>query len=135
MVPESTYLFADILLATGRRISRSQAVEFVQDRCSEKMTNIAKLAIQLNKSIGSSTTSSDLCPMSIQPNDRFDPEWMEDTHGRDSPQGTKRGGMVLGTTDLGLARWAKSTSGQFDRSLLLKPKIALHSMIKDSKEQ
>lgn len=131
----STSVLADVLVVAGCKSNHSEAQEAVQNQFGERLTTVTRRAIQLNKQIGVNMTSADLLPMSIQPSDNFNPDWMDDTYGRHPAQDRGRADVVIGTTDLGLFRWEKSPSGQFDRILLLRPKVVLRSAVVEERER
>lgn len=101
-------------MVIGRRASFSDAVVAVQ-RFGEKLTSVTQMAIQLNMAIGMNITSADIYPILHQFNERFEPNWMDNTHAsaRHPQKNAGKEEYVLGTTDLGLSRSEKFFSGSF----------------------
>lgn len=100
--------------------------EFTQ-KFGERVSNIVKMAVRLNKVIGEEVTSADLWPTHGTAGEKFDDDTMEDFEG----QSDQAGKPVLCTTALGLARSERVAVGdtpEFKYTILKKPKIALESV-------
>jgi hypothetical protein len=137
LVPHIADSLVDILLVAGLRATSEQIHDVVMTTFGEKLTTIVRLALGLNWVIGKEITSADLDPITIKNKEVFDPATMVDVNG----EGERKveGGTVvehvLCTTDLGLQRVAKlSKEGEtpWQTTLLLKPKVALESVMENS---
>ncbi|KAF7982964.1 hypothetical protein HWV62_24546 [Athelia sp. TMB] len=142
LVPHLANYFVEILLVAGVPASEEAIHEIVMRDFADKMTEIVRLALALNWVTGREITSADLEPYIILWDTVFDPTAMEDLH--EEPAHLKPKALedvikeedhVLCTTDLGLRRIVKlpkdkgGAGGDIQTTVLLKPKVALHSVI------
>ncbi|KAI6124647.1 hypothetical protein EV401DRAFT_2068688 [Pisolithus croceorrhizus] len=100
--------------------------EFTQ-KFGERVSNIVKMAVRLNKIIGEEVTSADLWPTHGAAGEKFDSDTMDDFEGPSDQTGKP----VLCTTALGLARSEKlavTDAAEFKYTVLKKPKVALESV-------
>lgn len=134
----------NVLLIAGlnrRRLSGSPVHthtslhEKVTESFAGQLHVVLSLARRLNKAVGEQVTSCDLETLYISPNVVFNPVTMEDTAGPQSPNATPKNTpeIVLCTTDLGLVRAEKVplTRGEWNESVLMKPKVMLVSGVRD----
>ncbi|KAG6334777.1 hypothetical protein ID866_4310 [Astraeus odoratus] len=101
--------------------------EFTQ-KFGERVSNIVKMAVRLNKVMGEEVTSADLWPTHGAAGDKFDSAAMEDFESQVEDQTEK---PVLCTTALGLYRSEKVGVGdafEFKNAVLKKAKVALESI-------
>jgi hypothetical protein len=130
LVPHIADTLVDVLLVAGLKATREQILQEIMNTFGEKLMIVVRAALALNWVIGKDITSADLEPMTVLSETAFDSALMEDVNG----EGASRAAVehVLCTTDLGLQRVVK-TSKEGDSaaqtSMLLKPKVALESMI------
>jgi len=120
----------DVLLVAGLKATREQILQEVMNTFGDKLMIVVRTALALNWVIGKDITSADLEPMTVVSEAVFDSALMEDVNGEVASRAAIE--YVLCTTDLGLQRVVK-TSKEGDSaaqtSMLLKPKVALESMI------
>ena len=130
LVPNIANTLADVLIVAGLRATHDQIYEEVMTRFGEKLTNVTRAALALNRVIAKEITSADLEPISVSWDTAFDSAAMDDINGE---EGLKAGvEQVLCTTDLGLQRVVKLSKGdetEWQTTMLLKPKVALESTI------
>lgn len=130
LVPHIADTLVDVLLVAGLKATHEHIHTEVMTTFGEKLTIVVRAALALNWVIGKDITSADLEPTTVLWNSVFDPAIMDDVN---SAGGLKTGvEHVLCTTDLGLQRIVKSSKeGEpaWQTSMLLKPKVALESMI------
>lgn len=120
---------ADVLLVAGLKATHEHIHEEVMTTFGEKLTIVVRAALALNWVIGKDITSADLEPITVLWQSVFDSAVMEDVNGGGLKVGVEH---VLCTTDLGLQRVVKSSKegeSEWQTSMLLKPKVALESMI------
>ena len=94
---------------------------------SNSIRTITNLALRLNQTIGEGIISSDLEVMCVRGDVAFIPENMEDISGDNASTADR----VLCTTDLGLQQGSRETNGNRKKVLLLKPKVALESLMNE----
>ncbi|KAF7969623.1 hypothetical protein HWV62_26799 [Athelia sp. TMB] len=146
LVPHLANYFVEILLVAGVPASEEAIHEIVMRDFADKMTKIVRLALALNQATGREITSADLEPYIILWDTVFDPTAMEDLYKEPAhwkPKALediiKEEDHVLCTTDLGLRRIVKlpknkdGTGGDIQTTVLLKPKVVLHSAIQGFK--
>jgi len=131
LVPHIAHALVDVLLVAGLKATQEHINEEVMAKFGEKLTVIARAALALNLAIGKDITSADLEPIMVSWDTVFDSAVMADIN---DDERLKAGvEHVLCTTDLGLQRVVKSSKegepAWETSSLLLKPKVALESMI------
>ncbi|KDQ59136.1 hypothetical protein JAAARDRAFT_192678 [Jaapia argillacea MUCL 33604] len=132
---------ADVLVIAGCPESWEQVRTILRDEFKGKLQSIVELALRLNKVIKEETTSCDMESIWEVPGTQFDLGKMDDMDG-DSPRAAKRRRMSLAaqvacTTELGLRRMVRVPATEdgpegkvrWEETLLLKPKIALQSMM------
>jgi predicted nucleic acid-binding Zn-ribbon protein len=120
----------DILIMAGYQGSHQAAVEKVFGTFSDKINVIITASLRLNLAIGEEISSCDLEPMGVQAGDLFDPSKMDDIGGDHGFRKTED--RVLCTTEVGLRRVQKQTKenrSSIETKLLLKPKVALESIV------
>ncbi|KAF8058634.1 hypothetical protein FPV67DRAFT_1455170 [Lyophyllum atratum] len=116
--------FVNILIAAEVTQQHSELQEAIESRFAKRIAIIVKGAQRLRRAIGEEITSCDFeCP--------FNPTQMDDTFASSFEKGRDEPEPVLCTTELGLARVVKMPGkvGEWDESVLLRPKIALKSGI------
>ncbi|OJA20120.1 hypothetical protein AZE42_04093 [Rhizopogon vesiculosus] len=127
--------FANIMLAAGCSASPDVLRASAEKKLSDRIVLLFKLATQLKKIIMEEITSTDLRTVTISGGVVYSAEVMEDAYvdGDPAPSGVR----VLCTTNLGLNRTTRlATSGetQWDNKLLLKPKVALETVVNSMDE-
>ncbi|KAF8161577.1 hypothetical protein B0H34DRAFT_653515 [Crassisporium funariophilum] len=121
--------FANILVAAGLKDTPAALHEQIMTCFGERIQLVMKYAQQLNKKIGEGITSCDLEALYIAPDVTYNSGSMEDYLGADDLSPAKPQEQVLCTTDLGLVRAEKvsGTTGEWQESVLLRPKVVLPS--------
>ncbi|KAG2153163.1 hypothetical protein DEU56DRAFT_773432 [Suillus clintonianus] len=122
--------FSNIMLAAGCSLAPDILRASVEKKLSDRIVLLFKLAMQLNKIVMEEITSADLKPVIVPIGITYSAERMEDAYVDGYP--ATGGVRVLCTTDLGLGRMTRlATSGdkQWDSKLLLKPKVALETVV------
>lgn len=129
-LPHLTRYFSNIMLAAGCSVAPDILRASVEKKLSERIVLLFKLALQLNKIVMEEITSADLITVTVPFETTYSAEQMEDAYVDGDP--ATGGVRVLCTTDLGLRRMTRmATSGekQWDDKLLLKPKVALKTVV------
>ncbi|KAF5374677.1 hypothetical protein D9615_008989 [Tricholomella constricta] len=123
--------FVNILLAADVAQQRSELQEAIESRFAERVGVIVKGAQTLRKAIGEEITSSDFEIVYVAHDSPFNPSAMDDAFASDFEKGRDKPEPVLCTTELGLTRVVKVPGrvGEWDETVLLRPKIALKSGI------
>ncbi|KAG5644299.1 hypothetical protein DXG03_008717 [Asterophora parasitica] len=123
--------FVNILLTAKVAQDRSDLQEAIESRFAERVNVIVKGAQRLRKAIGEEVTSSDFEVLWIPHDNLFNPSAMDDAFTSDLEKGRNVQEPILCTTELGLARVVKvpGKGGEWDTTVLLRPKIALKSGI------
>ncbi|KAL4079083.1 hypothetical protein J3A83DRAFT_4086424 [Scleroderma citrinum] len=122
-----------IMVAAGCTKNYDDAYRHFTQKFGERVSNVVKMAVRLNKVMGEEVSSADLWPTHAAAGDKFDEVTMEDFEGQDNQAGK----LVLCTTALGLYRSEKvivGDSAEFKNAVLKRPKVALES-VADSLEQ
>lgn len=122
--------FANIMLAAGCSASPDALRASAEKKLSDRIVLLFKMATQLKKIVMEEITSADLRTVIVSGGVVYSAEEMEDAYVDGDP--ATDGVRVLCTTDLGLSRTTKlATSGekQWDNKLLLKPKVALETVV------
>jgi hypothetical protein len=118
------------MLAAGCSVEPEILRASVEKKLSDRIVLLFKLALQLNKIMMEEITSADLTTVTVPFETTYSVEQMEDAYVDGEP--AAGGVRVLCTTDLGLRRITRlATSGdkQWDDKLLLKPKVALKTVV------
>lgn len=124
----------DILLTAGCTAPKSDIGSALSSKFAEKLAFLVSLALRVNKIVGEDVTSGDFEVLAVPPGDTFDVIAMEDSY---EDGGSVRGrgnntSKVLCATDLGLrkkTRVGMTGEKQWEINVLLKPKVALESVI------
>lgn len=122
--------FSNIMLAAGCSVAPEILYASVDKKLSDRIVLLFKLALQLNKIVMEEITSADLRIATVPFETTYSAEQMEDAYADGDP--ATGGVRVLCTSDLGLRRITRlTTSGenQWDDKLLLKPKVALKTVV------
>ncbi|KAF9236020.1 hypothetical protein BU15DRAFT_50682 [Melanogaster broomeanus] len=127
---------SDILLAAGCTASKSDIVSAISSKFRDKISFLVSLAIRVNKIVGEDVTSGNLEVVAVRPETTFDATSMEDSYDDGSSPQARGGSMptVLCATDLGLRKMTRvgmtgEKEKQWDIKVLLKPKVALKSVV------
>ncbi|KAN0081721.1 hypothetical protein V8E55_009345 [Tylopilus felleus] len=125
---------ADILLTTGCTAPKSDITSALTSKFAEKLSFLVSLAMRVNKIVGEDVTSGDFEVLAVPPATAFDVTAMEDSYddGRSSKAKGNNIPKVLCATDLGLrkkTRMGMTGEKQWETKVLLKPKVALESVI------
>lgn len=129
-MPHLTAYFCNIMLAAGCSAAPDILRASVEKKLSDRIVLLFKLALQLNKIVMEEITSADLRTVTVPSETTYSVEQMEDAYVDGDP--ATGGVRVLCTTDIGLMRITRmATSGekQWDEKLLLKPKVALKTVV------
>lgn len=126
--------FGDILLTAGCTAPKSDISLALSSKFTEKLSFLVSLAMRVNKIVGEDVTSGDFEVLAIPPGTAFDVTTMEDSY---DDGGSAKGrednvSKVLCATDLGLrkkTRMGMTGEKQWETKVLLKPKVALESVI------
>jgi hypothetical protein len=127
---------ANVYHLSGFKADRKQLLELLEIKYGKRLQTITELALHLNRVIGEEVTSAELSPIAVRYDAVYDPSYMEDALSLDGI--STAGQLVLCTTDLGLLRCEKktnSTGHAFSETILLKPKVALCSLLDSLEEQ
>ena len=121
--------FVNILLTAGAHQNQKALHDLIVSSYAERINVIVKDAQALRKAIGEDITSCDFEIIFVPQDKLFDPSKMDDSFASGFEKGREDREPVLCTTDLGLARSAKvpGKTGEWERAVLLRPKIALQS--------
>jgi len=134
LTSDMAHAFACIALTAGLKGSLNAVFEKIMARFGERIGVVMKTAQRLNKTIGEGVTSCDLEALYIAPDVLYSADTMDDALGPTPTTPTSDtvpagGEAILCTTDLGLVRAEKVSGsiGEWRESVLLKPKVVLHS--------
>ncbi|KAG0708568.1 hypothetical protein DFH29DRAFT_423639 [Suillus ampliporus] len=134
VTPHLVRHLTNIMLAAGCSAAPDVLRASVEKKLSDRIGLLVKLAMQLNKIVMEEITSADLKTVTVPGGFAYSAD-MEDAYVDGDP--AIGGVRVLCTTDLGLSRITRlATSGdkQWDRKLLLKPKVALETVVNSMDE-
>jgi hypothetical protein len=123
------------MLAAGCSASPDVLRTSAGKKLNDRIKLLFKLAIQLKKIMMEEITSANLKTVTVSGGVAYSAEEMEDAYVDGNP--ATGGVRVLCTTDLGLSRTTRlATSGenQWDIKLLLKPKVALETVVNSMDE-
>jgi len=123
------------MLAAGCSASPDVLRTSAGKKLNDRIKLLFKLAIQLKKIMMEEITSANLNTVTVSGGVAYSAEEMEDAYVDGNP--ATSGVRVLCTTDLGLSRTTRlATSGenQWDIKLLLKPKVALETVVNSMDE-
>lgn len=123
---------AKIFVVAGLREDPATVHERIMNKFGKTISRLMAQAQHLNKKIGEGVTSCDMEALYIAPNVAYDSSMMEDVIGTPSSKEARVAHeAILCTTDLGLVRAEKisGTVGEWQESVLLKPKVMLYSGI------
>lgn len=118
------------MLVAGCSVAPDILRASVEQKLSDKIVLLFKQALQLKKIMMEEITSADLRTVTVPFETTYSAEQMEDAYVDGHP--ATGGVRVLCTTDLGLRRMtrlAPSGEKQWDNKLLLKPKVALKTVV------
>ncbi|KAG5636040.1 hypothetical protein H0H81_009313 [Sphagnurus paluster] len=126
--------FVNILLAADVATSRPKLQEAIESRFADRVDIIVRGAQKLRRAIGEEVTSCDFEVVYIAHDSPYTPAEMDDAFAAGFEKGREDAAdpePVLCTTELGLARIVKvpGKAGEWEETLLLRPKIALKSGI------
>lgn len=108
----------------------AQIKQTILQKAGVGLHEVATLALKLNKIIGEEVTTSMLSPIVIVGGKVFDARSMEDAFSdRGAKTKVKESVPVMCTTSMGLIRNVKRDDGKLDRAVLLRPKVALESVL------
>ncbi|KAG2129866.1 uncharacterized protein EDB93DRAFT_105881 [Suillus bovinus] len=130
ITPQLAGHFSDIMLAAGCCVAPDVLRASVEEKLSDRIVLLFKQALQLKKIVMEQITSADLRTVTVPFETTYSAEQMEDAYVDGHP--ATGGVRVLCTTDLGLrriTRLAPSGEKQWDDKLLLKPKVALKTVV------
>ncbi|KAF8131809.1 hypothetical protein EV363DRAFT_1164450 [Boletus edulis] len=124
----------DILLTTGCTAPKADITSALTSKFAEKLASLVSLAMRVNKIVGEEVTSGDFDVLAVPPATAFDMSTMEDSYddGRSAKAKGKNMSRVLCATDLGLrkkTRVGMTGDKQWETKILLKPKVALESVV------
>lgn len=125
--------FVNILISAGVKDAQDEEHlrSAVADKIGDRVTLVTQSAIHLNKVIGEGVTSCELLTLYVVPEAPFDYATMDDTFNRPNSREkeARTAENILCTTDLGLLRAekVKGKEGEWDKLILLKPKVILES--------
>lgn len=122
----------DILLTTGCTAPKLDITSALTSKFAEKLSFLASLAMRVNKIVGEDVTSGDFEVLAIPPATAFDVTTMEDSYDDGRSAKANNISKVLCATDLGLrkkTRVGMTGERQWETKVLLKPKVALESIV------
>ncbi|KAI0315430.1 hypothetical protein OF83DRAFT_1062081, partial [Amylostereum chailletii] len=128
--PESTLvsrlisLLASVLLAAGLGSARARTEALIRDRTLAELTDVVRIALKVNKIVGEGITSGVIAPLVVARDTAFDAEAIDDAYSGDGEKGA-----VLCTTSVGLKREVRAEGQVKDSTVLVKPKVALVSVL------
>ncbi|EIW80585.1 hypothetical protein CONPUDRAFT_57878, partial [Coniophora puteana RWD-64-598 SS2] len=122
-----------ILVAAKCTTPTSDIRASLEAKYASQIGIMEKMATDVRKNIGEDVTSTDFEVFFTHTGSDFDPESMADAYNDESPtQSEQNRGRVLCPTDLGLLQRTNTARGKdakWSVKLLLKPKVALESVI------
>ncbi|KAK7058100.1 hypothetical protein R3P38DRAFT_2844320 [Favolaschia claudopus] len=118
--------FVNVLLTAGFRSSSAALHAIVGERFGATISALVRLALGLNKAIGTEVTACELKALSATPGVQYEPATMIDV----VDGAVQHGETVLCTCELGLSR-ADKIDGVWTRNILLKPKVVLPSGLEE----
>ncbi|KAL6306647.1 hypothetical protein BKA93DRAFT_728707 [Sparassis latifolia] len=123
---------SDIIRTTGLQQPPQEMAEALQSVHGEQMCSIIGLCLGLRVATGEQILSRDFEILVVDPGVSFDVELMQDAFcggavGKSEASKTN----ILCMTELGLRRVEKNANGQLYHTILLKPKVALETVIRD----
>jgi hypothetical protein len=118
--------FVNVLLTAGFKSSSAALHALIAKRFSDRIAALVRLALGLNKAVGTEVTACELKTLSAAPGVPFDAETMVDV----VDGAGQASEAVLCTCELGLSRSDK-VDGAWTRSVLLKPKVVLPSGVEE----
>ncbi|GBE79273.1 predicted protein [Sparassis crispa] len=123
------YNISEVLHTAGLR-QRPQEMEEALERIhGEQMGSVIRLCLGLRTATGEHILSRDIETLVVEPGVSFDVEQMQDAfNGVDIEKGRT---AVLCVTELGLRCVEKDGNGKMHRTTLLKPKVALETMVRE----
>ncbi|EGO26438.1 hypothetical protein SERLADRAFT_463507 [Serpula lacrymans var. lacrymans S7.9] len=121
----------DILVTAGCSAPINKIQEKLKTAFNTKIAVMVDLAIRLNRAIGEDITSGNMEVVAVSSAMPYDPAKMDNAYEDGQPQDSASI-RVLCPTDLGLQRLSKvSMTGEdeWDTKMLLKPKVAIESVV------
>jgi len=124
----------DILVTAGCSAPITNIQEKLKTVFSTKIAVMVDLAVRLNRAIGEDITSGNMEVVAVGSAMPYDPTKMDNAYEDGQPTSKQDSASirVLCPTDLGLQRLSKvSMTGedQWDTKILLKPKVAIESVV------
>ncbi|OJA20124.1 hypothetical protein AZE42_04097 [Rhizopogon vesiculosus] len=116
-----------VMIAAGCTKNHEETYREFTMKFGERVSNIVRMAVRLNRAMGEEVTSADLWPTHAAAGEKFDTESMKDF---DEGSGAQSG-VVLCTTALGLQRSEKVGNGEsaeYKTMTLAKPRVALEAI-------
>jgi hypothetical protein len=135
ITPHLAGRFANIMLAAGCSAPLDVIAASAENKMSDRIALLFNLATKLKKIVMEEITSADLTTITISGGVVYSAKEMEDAYIDGDP--ATGGVRVLCTTDLGLkriTRLATSGGGQWDIKMLIKPKVALETVVNSMDE-
>ncbi|KAJ7798744.1 hypothetical protein B0H14DRAFT_3156774 [Mycena olivaceomarginata] len=118
--------FVNVLLTASFKSNSAALHALIAKRFSDRIAALVRLALELNKAVGTEVTACELKTLSVAPGVPFDAETMVDV----VDGAGQASEAVLCTCELGLPRSDK-VDGAWTRSILLKPKVVLPSGVEE----
>ncbi|KAJ7805593.1 hypothetical protein B0H14DRAFT_2382728, partial [Mycena olivaceomarginata] len=118
--------FVNVLLTASFKSNSAALHALIAKRFSDRIAALVRLALGLNKAVGTEVTACELKTLSVAPGVPFDAETMVDV----VDGAGQASEAVLCTCELGLPRSDK-VDGAWTRSILLKPKVVLPSGVEE----
>ena len=112
------------VLCAGLDRDRARIKRVILQKAGDGLREIAAFTFKLNKAIAEGITTSMLLPMVVMGGEMFDIRGMEDGYTE-----AKESGPVMCTSSMGLMRDLKRDDGKRDRAVLLRPKVAMESLL------
>ncbi|EED83895.1 predicted protein [Postia placenta Mad-698-R] len=124
-----TVYVAHILALAGAQGSPEDILGLVQARHSDRLRSFVNACLHIHKAIGEELTSADFETVAGACGARFEADCMKDEWGGSTEENEE--GTVLCTTAMGLRRVEKRDGGEINSIMLLKPGVALDSVVKE----
>ncbi|KAG1869952.1 hypothetical protein F4604DRAFT_1583884 [Suillus subluteus] len=127
MVAHINETLVNVMISAGCTKDFKDAYREFTIKFGERVSNIVRMAVRLNRAMGEEVTSADLWPIHAAAGERFDTESMKDF---DEWSGAQSG-VVLCTTALGLQMSEKvghEEDAVYKTLILVKPKVALEAI-------
>lgn len=120
---------AEILFLSGAAGTAREILDVVQTLHAERLRSFLGTCLELNKAVGEDIVSADFEVIAVDCGSHFEKETMKDEWNSTVSEGAA--GTVLCTIAVGLRRTEKQDNGDLRAVALLKPGVALDSIVSE----